>query len=113
MKKNLIEILLHLELGNLELLESRLLSFKRSYYQHLRAIGQERAITYLSFIETYYKDPINVTSIEFRTTVESSFEWTTSKEEDIFVMSFYAWLKSKMDRTPLYETTLRLIGNHQ
>lgn len=109
MKKNLIEILLHLELENLELLESRLLSFKRSYYQHLRAIGQERAIIYLSFIEAYYKDPSSITSKEFRANVESSFEWTSSKEEDIFVMSFYAWLKSKMDKTPLYETTLSLI----
>ncbi|MDT7831736.1 hypothetical protein RQM59_05055 [Flavobacteriaceae bacterium S356] len=109
MKKNLIEILLHLELENLELLESRLLSFKRSYYQHLKAIGQERAIIYLSFIEAYYKDPSNVTSTQFKSKVESSFEWITSKEEDIFVMSFYAWLKSKMEKAPLYETTLNLI----
>jgi len=108
-KKNLIEILLHLEIGNLELFESRLLSFKRSYYQHLADIGQQRAITYLSFIEEYYKDPSSVTSQEFRTKVESSFEWTASIQEDIFVMSFYAWLKSKMYKTSLYETTLRIV----
>lgn len=110
MKKGLIEILLHLELENFELFESRLLSFKRSYYNHLRVIGQERAITYLSFVENYYKDPLRITSKEFRINVERSFKWTTSKEEDIFVMSFYAWLKSKMEKIPLYETTLNLVN---
>ncbi len=111
-KKNLIEILLHLELENQELLESRLLSFKRTYNQDLYAMGQERAITYLSFIQTYYKEPFKITSTEFKEKVENSFKWTTSKKEDIFVMSFYAWLKSKMENTSLYETTLHLVHQH-
>ena len=57
-KKNLIEILLHLELGHLELFESRLLSFKRSYVDYLRKIGQERVITYLSLENTITKTQI-------------------------------------------------------
>ena len=75
LKKNLIEILLHLELGHLELFESRLLSFKRSYVDYLRKIGQERVITYLSLVEHYYKDPNSITSKEFKNRVEQSFQW--------------------------------------
>ena len=110
MKKNLIEILLHLELGNVDLFESRLLSFKRSYYDHLKKIGQSRAITYLSLVEDYYRDPNQVTSKVFHDKVEKSFDFVGREYEDIFVMSFFAWLKSKMEGKPLYETTLNLIN---
>ena len=109
MKKNLIEILLHLELGNIDLFESRLLSFKRSYFDHLKKIGQQRAIIYLSLVEDYYKDPSQVTSEAFYEKVENSFDWLAAEYEDIFVMSFYAWLKSKMQSRDLYETTLDLV----
>jgi tetratricopeptide (TPR) repeat protein len=109
LKKNLIEILLHLELGNIDFFESRLLSFKRSYYDYLKKIGQERAIVYLSLVEEYYKDPSQVTSEAFYNKVENSFEWIAAAYEDIFVMSFYAWLKSKMDNRDLYRTTLDLV----
>lgn len=111
LKKNLIEILLHLELENIDLFESRLLSFKRSYYQYLKEIGQQRAINYLSLVEEYYKNPKIVTTQEFHDKVENSFVWLSPEVEDIFVMSFYAWLKSKMEQQPLYETTLNLVNS--
>tara|TARA_R110002050_G_scaffold273113_1_gene417024 strand:- start:13996 stop:15504 length:1509 start_codon:yes stop_codon:yes gene_type:complete len=109
-KKNLIDILLNIELENIDLVESRLLSFKRTYTNYLKDIKQERVLTYLTFIESYYKNPEIVTSIRFKETVESSFEWVEKQREDIFVMSFYAWLKSKMENEKLYDTTLNLIN---
>jgi pentatricopeptide repeat protein len=111
MKKSLIEILLHLELGNVDFFESRLLSFKRSYYDYLKKIGQHRVITYLFLVEAYYKDPSQVTSEAFFDKVENSFDWLEAAYEDIFVMSFYAWLKSKMEQKPVYETTLNLVNS--
>lgn len=110
MKKSLIEILLHLELGNVDFFESRLLSFKRTYYDYLKQVVQQRVITYLSLVEEYYKDPSKVTSEAFFEKVQNSFEWVKAAHEDIFVMSFYAWLKSKMEGKPLYETTLHLVA---
>ncbi|RKE91999.1 hypothetical protein [Ichthyenterobacterium magnum] len=108
-KKNLIEIILHIELQNIDLVESRLLSFKRNYYKYLKQINQKRVITYLNLVESYYKQPQDVTSIEFKDKVKQSFKWIEANREDIFVMSFYAWLKSKMENKPLYTTTLNLI----
>ncbi|MGC1206155.1 MAG: hypothetical protein WA839_14895 [Flavobacteriaceae bacterium] len=110
-KKNLIEILLHIELENIDLVESRLLSFKRTHFKYLRNINQERVIRYLSLVEFYYKNPEIVTSKAFKNKVENSFEWIEKQREDIFVMSFYAWLKSKMANTNLYRTTLNLINS--
>ena len=112
-KKNLIEILLNIELENIDLVESRLLSFKRNYYNFLKDINQQRAITYLKLIEEYYKAQEKVTSIEFKDKVENSFEWVGAQQADIFVMSFYAWLKSKMEKEGIYKTTLNLVQQSQ
>ncbi len=114
LKKNLTEILLHIELGNIDLIESRLLSFQRNYYKYLKGSNKERAITFLELVKRYYKNPEEVTFEKFYNIVESSFEWISPEREDIFVMSFYAWLKSKMIKKPIFETTLEVIktGNY-
>lgn len=112
-KKNLIEILLHLELQNIDLFESRLLSFKRKHIQFLLDINQEKVITFLKLVEQYYKNPDIVTTSDFFNLVENSFVFIEAKQEDIFVMSFYAWLKSKMTQQPIYEVTLALIREVQ
>lgn len=108
-KKNLVDIILQIELGHIDLVESRLLSFKRQHSSYLKQIAQERVITYLNLVNHYYKRPETVTSKAFKDKVNSSFDWITTKQEDIFVMSFYAWLKSKIERKPLYETTLSFL----
>jgi hypothetical protein len=108
-KKNLTEIILHIELGNNDLAESRLLSFKRTFFDYLKQIQQERVITYLSFVESYYKNPEVATSETFKNKIEQSFKWIGTEREDIFVMSFYAWLKSKLEHKNLYQTTLELV----
>ncbi len=112
-KKNLIEILLHIELQNIDLVESRLLSFKRNYYSFLEGIDQQRAITYLNLVQDYLNAPEKVATIAFKNKVEDSFEWIEGKQEDIFVISFYAWLKSKMEKADLYTTTLSLVQQSQ
>ncbi len=109
-KKHLIEILLHIELGNVDVVASRLLSFKRNYYNYLKSIKEQRAITFLELVKVYFDTPETVTSPAFIAKVETSFNYKTSEQEDIYVMSFYAWLKSKMYKTPLYRTTLEMIN---
>lgn len=77
----------------------------------MRNINQERVISYLGLVEFYYKYPETVTSIEFKNKVENSFEWIEKQREDIFVMSFYAWLKSKMELTNIYISTLNIVNS--
>lgn len=112
-KKNIAEIILYIEIGELDLVESRLLSFRRSYTTYLKQIHQERVIIFINLVELYFKKPEIISSEAFKAKVENSFEWIDEHHEDIFVMSFYAWLKSKMDNKPLYETTLQLISKTQ
>ncbi len=108
-KKNVAELLLYIELQEDNLFYSRLKSFKRRYTSYLKQIGQLRILTFLNFAEHYYTNPKTVTSADFKNKLESSFDWTTVYEEDIFVMSFYAWLKNKVEQGNLYQTTLKLI----
>ncbi|WP_158837743.1 hypothetical protein [Polaribacter sp. L3A8] len=110
-KKNLIEILLQIDLGNIDLVDSRLKSFKRNYFSNLSEINQERVITYLKLVEVYYKNPEIATSKEFKDKVETSFSWIDIKKEDIFMMSFFAWLKAKMTKQDIYLVTLDLINS--
>ena len=109
-KKNLIEILLLTELDKLDLVLLRLQQFKRKFSRQLQARGEERVLTFVKLISQYYENPGRVLTKEFENTVENSFKWLGNEQEDIFVMSFYAWLKAKMEDENIYETTLKLVG---
>ena len=110
-QKSLIEILLQIDLGNTDVVDSRILSFKRNYLKHLKKLKQERVINYLKLVETYYKNPEVITSKEFLDKVKKSFEWIDNQKEDIFMMSFFAWLKAKMTKQDVYLVTLDLVNN--
>ncbi|MGX7667755.1 hypothetical protein [Flavobacterium pedocola] len=108
-KKNLVELLLHTELGNTDLVLSRMNSFKRRYKKYLKDLKEERVLVFLKLTENYLFDPQYITSSHFKLQLEQSFTWKTHAEEDLFVMSFYAWLKAKMEKRPVYEVTLELV----
>jgi len=110
LKKNIIEILLLIELDKLDLVLSRLQSFKKRYTKPLKKAGEERVLTFIKLVSDYYENPDQVTTERFKNKVEGSFEWIGTQQEDIFVMSFYAWLKAKMEKTNLYKTTLGLVS---
>jgi hypothetical protein len=109
-KKNLIEILLLTELDKLDLVLLRLQQFKRKFSKQLQTRGEERVLIFVKLISRYYENPDEVVTQKFKNEVEDSFEWIGKEQEDIFVMSFYAWLKSKMERRNLYRATLELAG---
>ena len=110
-KKSLIEILLQIDLGNIDLVDSRLKSFKRNYFKYLKEINQDQVINYLKLVETYYKHPETATTESFYKKVENSFNWIDREKEDIFMMSFFAWLKAKMTKQKVYLVTLDLINS--
>lgn len=110
-KKNIIEILLQIDLGNIDIVESRLLSFKRSYFDYLENIHQNRVISFIKLVEIYYKNPEIVNDSLFSEKVETSFDWISKEKEDVFIMSFFAWLKAKMTKQDMYLVTLDLINS--
>jgi hypothetical protein len=109
LKKNIIEVLLLTELDKVDLLLSRLQAFKRKFNKPLKEIGETRVLAFMGFINEYAENPKSVASEKFKNKVEETFDWIGPEREDIFVMSFYAWLKAKMENKNLYETTLQLV----
>ena len=110
LKKNIIEILLLIELDKLDLVLSRVQSFKSRFTKPLKSLNEERVLIFVQLAAYYYEHPEKVTTQVFREKVEASFNWKEAGREDVFVMSFYAWLKAKMETRELYETTLELVN---
>ncbi|WP_025743790.1 hypothetical protein [Aquimarina pacifica] len=114
-KKNLIEILLHIELDHLDLVDSRVTSFRKKHTPYLKKNNETRTLEFLKLVVTYYNNPKIVHSTEFTDSIKKSLKnshatnESVKPEEDIFEMSFYAWIKSKVEGTPLYNTTLELM----
>lgn len=111
LKKNIIEILLLIELDKLDIVLIRLQSFKRKFSIYLSEKGEQRVLTFMRLVNRYYENPEEVVTQKFKDEVEDSFDWIDKEQEDIFVMSFYAWLKAKMEKEDLYKITLRLVGS--
>ncbi len=109
LKKNIIEILILIELDKLDLVLLRLNSFNRKFKKRLKEIGEDRVLIFMGFVNDYYENPKLINTEKFKNKVENSFVWIGPEREDIFVMSFYAWLKAKMEKQDLYQTTLNLV----
>jgi len=106
--KNFAEILLHIELGNSDFADSRLTSLRRKLTASKSLKTDDRIRVFLKWIERYLKNPAIVKTEKFKIHVESSIEWRPREQEDIFMISFYAWLKSKMEKNDVYQVTLEL-----
>ncbi|WP_298474670.1 hypothetical protein [uncultured Maribacter sp.] len=112
LKKSILEILLLIELDQLDLVLLRIKSFRIKFKKKLYQIEENRVLTFLQLALAYYEDPKQVLLDSFKQKVEASFNWKANEKEDIYVMSFYAWLKSKMENKGLYETTLQLVSKN-
>ncbi|MDC8005711.1 hypothetical protein POV27_16755 [Aureisphaera galaxeae] len=110
LKKNIIEILLLIELNRLDLVLARLKSFERRFFPRLSQENENRVIQFMKLIAYAYEHPDKIQTESFQEKVEASFTWKQASREDVFVMSFYAWLKSKMEKKDLYSTTLELVS---
>ncbi len=106
-KHDLLQLIIHIELENMDLVESLLKRFKRSY-RHV--ISQENRLKgFLKIVEIIYKYPEEVKRDRFRESVKSLFTTENKAKEDIFMLSYFAWILSKTTHKPLYQTTLNVL----
>lgn len=105
-----IEILLHIELGNEDYVDSRITSLVRKYGHYFKSNDRSQALPFLKLVKKYYHEPSIVKTEAFMELVQKTMNWKEKSEEDVLLMSFYAWLKSKMEGTSIYEATLELVN---
>jgi len=106
-RKNLMEILVHLQFENTELAVSRLHSFKRRYKKYLLSIQEERVMAFLSMVERSIQKPDIVSEQTYQDSVRSMIDIDANK--DIFNLSFIAWLMAKWEKKTAYQLALSLI----
>ncbi|MBF4516137.1 tetratricopeptide repeat protein [Flavobacterium sp. ANB] len=111
-KKCLVEILLHIQEENTELVISRIKSFKRRYKKYLLTVNEERVVQYLLFVEQYVMKPEIIRTEKFQKTIEDFIITSQNGPKDILIMSFLAWLLAKVRQRPIYETTLNLLTTY-
>jgi hypothetical protein len=104
-----MEVLLHFDLGNDQLAESRILSFQRKFALHFKEDKSNPLWPFLMLLKSVLYDPEHISSPEFVQKLELTIPWK-GEEEDFFNRCFYAWLKAKILKQPIYETTLSLLG---
>ena len=107
-QKTLIEILLLIELDYIDLVESRLNSFKRKFNVHLQEHNESVVLEFLQLITIFYFKTEDIYSETFRRKVDNLLR-KKSKDTDVFTISFYAWIKAKIDKTDVYATCLDYI----
>lgn len=104
-----MEVLLYIELEDDLLAASKVLSFQRKYRKHFEGDKFNPLPPFLELIKTVINYPDVLHTEEFVVQVESSIPWK-GEEEDFFNICIYSWLKAKMKKAPLYETTLDLLN---
>lgn len=108
-KRGLIDVIYQYELGNVEIALDRIGSLEKSYDTILNQSKYQRVVVFLRLIKFMINSPHLIRSKLFKNKVENSFEWIDRAQEDLQAMSYYAWLKSKMEGLNFYEVMRMLI----
>ncbi|MEN8928497.1 MAG: hypothetical protein ABF242_05205 [Flavobacteriales bacterium] len=105
-RKNLILILTYFELGEIEKSLKYITTFKTENARFLRENKKVRFFLYCA--EKVVSSPLGIESTRFHKFIESNIETKPRIAEDIFVVSFFAWLKSKIEKKDTYQTTIEV-----
>ncbi|RFZ91792.1 hypothetical protein D0C36_10075 [Mucilaginibacter conchicola] len=106
-RKNLMEILVQAQFSNIELAMSRLSSFRRRYKKYLQKTSEDRVLSFLGLVEKHLIKPDMAFDSTFKTNVSGLLG--AGENNDIFTLSFIAWLMARGGKKTAYEVVLKLI----
>ncbi|MBE9598480.1 hypothetical protein [Pedobacter sp. MC2016-24] len=105
-RKNLMEILVQAQFANVELAISRLNSFQRRYKKYLLKTSEERVLSYLKLVEKYLLKPDAALEVNYKKAVLAQLN--SAENNDIFTLSFIAWLIARLEKKTAYQIVLTL-----
>lgn len=106
-RKNLMEILVHAQFSNIELAMSRLTSFRRRYKKYLLRTSEDRVLLFLKLVEKYLQKPDVIFEAAYKKAALNLLH--RDGNNDIFTLSFIAWLIARSEKKIAYEGVLALI----
>ena len=108
-RKNLSELLLQYELGNMDLVLQRLANVERKYADMIALKEYAKAKTYMYFLKKMASQTEQVRLPDLYDEIQTLFPFLPFEQEDIQEVFFYAWLKAKALGKAYYEVLLELI----
>jgi tetratricopeptide (TPR) repeat protein len=109
LKKNLMECISQFELGNNDLVDSKLKSIHKNFKELFERPVYKRVQVFLSFVKKLNDHPEMASTKKFKEEVENSFVFVEAEMEDLQAMAFYAWLKGKMENKKYYTVLMELM----
>jgi len=106
-RKNLMEILIQAQFSNIELAVSRLNSFRRRYKKYLLKTSEQRVLSFLWLVEKYLLKPDVVFEMAYKKAVLEQLY--RIENNDLFTLSFIAWLIALWEEKTTYNVVLKLI----
>jgi len=106
-RKNLMEILVHAQYSNIDLALSRLNSFRRRYKKYLLKTSEQRVLSFLRLVEKHLLKPDVVFETAYKKEVLNLLD--KAENNDIFTLSFIAWLIARWEKKTAYQIVLTLI----
>jgi hypothetical protein len=106
-RKNLMEILVQAQFGNVDAAMSRLSSFRRRYKKYLLSTSEERVLEYLKLVEQYLIKHDQVFEPKYKKAVLDLL--SRIENNDIFTSSFIAWLIARWEKKTAYEVVCKLM----
>ncbi|MFN0033390.1 MAG: hypothetical protein ACKVOR_14605 [Flavobacteriales bacterium] len=108
-KKNMIEVIVQIELGHEDIALSKITSIEKHFAQFFKQPAYARAKFFLTFIKKIINDPQIVTTKAFAEQVKAARLALPGEREDLQAITFFAWLKSKMLKRNYYQTLVEVI----
>lgn len=109
LKKNLIEMIIQFELGNIDIVMNRIRSFQRSFSRMYQQNIYQRVEEFIEFIKLLIDQPDIIKSAEFKNAMSQKIINAPQEKEDLQAMSFYCWMKSKMINQKYYDVLLDVV----
>ncbi len=106
LRRRLIQLVIHYELGHEEISLSLLRSIERDFSQMLHTPQYRQAANFLSILRQYLADPYSLSFRTFRKVAEKELFAARPGEEESKAIAFYCWMKSKLTGADYYHILL-------
>lgn len=108
-KKQIMEVIVQLELGNQEIALNRIRALERVSAGIFNHPLYSRAKSFLELIKKMINDPLNFNTSDTQIKIDKYLTVVPEEREDLQAMTFYAWLKAKLLKRNYYEVLLETV----
>ena len=109
LKKNLIEIIIQYELGNIDIVLNRIRAFHRNFSSLYNQPIYQRVAEFIEFIKTLIDNPNKIKKMDYKIALSDKLINAPQDQEDLQAMAFYCWMKSKIINQDYYSVLLDLV----